>query len=1376
MSAPRGSQRGGAKVAGRNLLAKSNNASRNDQGKSSTRRASTSQSPWQANSPAKRDGAGTRPQTKPGRNASAPRQSAAKQPLGTLPAWRDPFTTEKHDYDRRMSDLFQKSKVDRERERKDAIKNGFLADPDKPTALAEAITPVGTCPDMCPEFERVERIVQNMVEGCEKIAASHSDRKVPCEVMMVKRFKRSAAGTDDQIPSDIRPPPVLKRTLDYLLDEIVGGAEPLASVHKFVWDRTRAIRNDFSIQQVTKLDDLKLAIQCFECIARFHIISLHQLSHPSRDNGGFDAYQEREQLNNTLLSLMYYYDDSRSRYQSPNEAEFRAYCIIFEIEEQRPDLEDRAQSWPKQTLKHPKVQTALAIYAAAGSVTEFQGPLKPRAKFPIAQNFYGRFWSAIASRAVSYLTACVAEMYFNHVREKALDTIWRAFKGARQNKSEDMILGDVTNALGFDNEEQTQKFCEEHGFVIGEREDGEAFLDLNSVSAIRDSNASRPQLFSRTYVETKRCGRNLPAIIRGYGMARCKAEGLIDESSPFSSEDESLFVTDDEAPKKNDLEETPRQLSKEEDIQQNSSALDNPFAALKPSSQPPASLSHPATVSPSPFTSTTAMAHSNPFAKASSDFSKNPFALASGKASPSPTLTFGGTTNKVFEAPGSSESSTSTLFQLPPQTSNPFSQLLVPPNTTSLTSASSHPQGSNLPSPLPTSGSDVFRRMSADAPGMQIGHSLYNFNPIPTTRSETTARTSYSPLAATAESIPDEAFKSVGQPVSRFTLSSLPPNLNEPFKFPSAPQPNVPLSGSSLAGSKEFPQSAFSAQPQEHEEDILPSDKNGALAGSTTARSSFSTGFPFSSGIFESQDSPPSTSNKSAVSNRNTPTSNPTQSPQQSTFAQSTKSPITKEMSSAPSRSFLGDPNPPVPVPVAPRDIEKDMKKLAEQITKGDGGILEQYIESILDPIATKSLRKIERERQKARITAATNYLRAFYYGRKWRQLTWERRLARKGRKRRQNFAQSMQSLSLSTQGSAATPFEPLASSLASRRQTNGTPTSIDKARKRRSLPYASTEESDHGDLEKKQTAGRNVDGVDKQVESRGAQHQRSLTGSSPLRSAQLGRFAKPEVKLGASRSRMLSSQAYFDEALIRKARRLASGRSDTTQTDYFRLKAMGIDPDTPAVPRTLKRPRVSDTASDNPRKIPRSTPPDVAINGSSSDQMTANTSIPSAPPQTTVHGTTNRTDDEELFARAREVREAMAQSTTWLREQRETLSRSRSQSMEAGTQNGRHMNTTPSRTTLRLEKTGGHGFYNRIPRNQRWNGEGASETDLPSREETPDASSDAGPHVNGIPGVASGNSFGVLGYVFDDETSAEEAPVNVDLSKGASVEDAIEL
>lgn len=60
-------------------------------------------------------------------------------------------------------------KIARMKERETAIKEGLMADPNQPTSLNQAITPVGTCTSMCPEFERVERIVQKMVDKSEKV-------------------------------------------------------------------------------------------------------------------------------------------------------------------------------------------------------------------------------------------------------------------------------------------------------------------------------------------------------------------------------------------------------------------------------------------------------------------------------------------------------------------------------------------------------------------------------------------------------------------------------------------------------------------------------------------------------------------------------------------------------------------------------------------------------------------------------------------------------------------------------------------------------------------------------------------------------------------------------------------------------------------------------------------------------------------------------------------------------------------------------------------------------------------------------------------------------------------------------------------------------
>lgn len=58
---------------------------------------------------------------------------------------------------------------------------------------------------MCAEYERLERIVQNDIWGPEQ-----AENGSPDEMRMVKKFRRAAAGIDEQLPSDLRPPATLK--------------------------------------------------------------------------------------------------------------------------------------------------------------------------------------------------------------------------------------------------------------------------------------------------------------------------------------------------------------------------------------------------------------------------------------------------------------------------------------------------------------------------------------------------------------------------------------------------------------------------------------------------------------------------------------------------------------------------------------------------------------------------------------------------------------------------------------------------------------------------------------------------------------------------------------------------------------------------------------------------------------------------------------------------------------------------------------------------------------------------------------------------------------------------------------------------------------
>ncbi|KAI9711953.1 MAG: hypothetical protein M1828_001752 [Chrysothrix sp. TS-e1954] len=447
---------------------------------------------------------------------------------------------------------YQLLKKRREQERFEAIRDGFLADPDRPRTLAEAITLVGTCEDMCPEYERLERIIQKDVWPVELVKQSKQGsgvRPPADEARMVKKFRRAAAGIDEQLPSDLRPPPVLKRAVDYLMNDLVESSACLGDVHHFVWDRTRAIRNDFSIQQVRKGFDLLSAVDCYERIARFHILSLHILAEDVMPYQSYDVQQEREQLDKTLLSLMQYYDDSRGRHDHANEAEFRAYCIIFQIQDPTPDLEDRVQHWPKRIRTDRRVTHALQLYVAACNTIDTQGPFKPRASQAIAQADWQKFWHVLKSKQVSYLMACVAETYFTLNRRIAINAIWNGYRQGAGRSTQDWSFAELLNVFAFDGLDEVSHFCETYGFATAVR-DGIEYLDIESVNGRALPDPFIKQRFSML-VEKKKCRRRLCAIINGLSVRQASQSDLITEQIESSTHgkskdtEPSLFVSDE---------------------------------------------------------------------------------------------------------------------------------------------------------------------------------------------------------------------------------------------------------------------------------------------------------------------------------------------------------------------------------------------------------------------------------------------------------------------------------------------------------------------------------------------------------------------------------------------------------------------------------------------------------------------------------------------------------------------------------------------------------------------------------------------------------------------------------------------------------------
>ena len=313
---------------------------------------------------------------------------------------------------------------------------------------------------------------------------------------------------------------------------------------------------------------------------------------------------------------------------------------------------------------------------------------------------------------------------------------------------------------------------------------------------------------------------------------------------------------------------------------------------------------------------------------------------------------------------------------------------------------------------------------------------------------------------------------------------------------------------------------------------------------------------------------------------------------------------------------------------------------------------------------------------------------------------------AKNERQKLHNRHLSISSLASSV-GSSASPLGPQAD------PGNTMLPPLTPLQKRQSLPTdfengQSQLEESTGKKRKREDPDRSVDqGNPRRMKIR---HQRSRTIGDSIMSAP----PRPMTR-APYRSRMDVSKvkdgSLLSDILMKQARRLApNARSDTTRTDYFQLKALGIDPDTRVVPSTKKRTRDAmeiDGAESSMGTALLSSRPSHSKRLSVSQPATQ-----TQPTSANVSGSTD--DDEELFAQIRSIREALAESEQWCRSERQSLEKSMTPQPENTPPNKetpaqrrlreiRERGPTPSRTELRLRAMGDKAL---LPKGF-WDGEG---------------------------------------------------------------------
>ena len=458
----------------------------------------------------------------------------------TPPQWpADPGNPDKRAAIESLKDAYKKYRT---RVYASLRKADLIDDPEKRRKLEDALPFKGICEDMCPEFEQCYRIAEYDVKMEEKETRPDGVTMWPDVSRMVKKFGRSAAGQDAPLPMDVRSVDALRRTTDYLFNDLLQSEDNLPVMHNFLWDRTRAVRKDFTFHSQKSAEEMKDMVYCFETITRFHATALHLLSRKGFANEDFDQRQEIEQLGRTILSLIEAYDVCRDkRVHCENEPEFRAYYLLLNAHD--PSIAKRIPTWGKEYwFESEEVQTALSLIQAMDDVREPKGPIKPRRPTTLSDTSLTNYFSIVEDPRVSYTMACIAEIHFTTVRQGILKNLVRAY--ARHRDAPRTITASDLNAmLRFDTPEEAAEFAELHDFELsmwvpeGKNPVTEPYLLLNNKKKHVPSPRVR-QAFSGKVVERKRTTESLPHVIYNTIF-----EEPTERPSSSASSPDSLFVT-----------------------------------------------------------------------------------------------------------------------------------------------------------------------------------------------------------------------------------------------------------------------------------------------------------------------------------------------------------------------------------------------------------------------------------------------------------------------------------------------------------------------------------------------------------------------------------------------------------------------------------------------------------------------------------------------------------------------------------------------------------------------------------------------------------------------------------------------------------------
>lgn len=379
---------------------------------------------------------------------------------------------------------------------------------------------------------REEQNILNILESDPKLSYYDPDQKRYIIKVnpdnAVKVFSRPAADTVMDDPENIRPPIVLAKTINYLLEEIVdidtkqekqkkifrhdGLDLNFENISKFVEDRFRSIRQDFTI---LNLKGDKNNIDGHEKIARFLILCLNE----TLDYDAFSGQQSLfklyvQQLNATMTSLREFYqyveqrqtsesinNNSDNFYVSPNQAEFYSYSILLSIKETF-DLVSMLNKMPDKIRDSTKIKLTLKVVRA------------------IMGKEWISFFRILKSKECDYLLSCIMSLYFKEMRSAALSELSHSFGINNRTCLYKTTIEKLNEIVLFEDKEECLSFLEWFGNDVSELRNVNEDLEIEKIPfelisiGLVGEDANLPRKTNRKFIDEKRGGASRCEIIK----------------------------------------------------------------------------------------------------------------------------------------------------------------------------------------------------------------------------------------------------------------------------------------------------------------------------------------------------------------------------------------------------------------------------------------------------------------------------------------------------------------------------------------------------------------------------------------------------------------------------------------------------------------------------------------------------------------------------------------------------------------------------------------------------------------------------------------------------------------------------------------------